>query len=421
MSLERTKSLFQAMMEHSALLDKLITVITDPIHYQVKGSDKNIKLLENAGLVHEVEDEYFMPGENIDALHQLLNSSIFADEAPPELDSWKASFKNISMNYKSLSEQELSDSTINSLPELQKAGTLSFSFTNKLQRQLRNIESDISNNLNRFPRLEDKVRQSNYYLSQLHGLQSEYMTRLTYYDLKKLSTTPDTDKIVLEMDKRLYELRNLLKRVYNRVSEFNFHVRKQTKRKNNLSAIFTELLSGQLELNAEDLGKQLLIDLSLLTENDKLYTAFHLAATNLTGEEELVLDELISRANIEPMLSDSIQARELSIEEYQEHRPEITTEDMNSVFEKKITEVTRNLFKSILTQEKPVSVMDFWVENSIEEVSQNAWLYIAGDSVFELSEEPDFKGKLSIKGVEEKQNTFTQITILRDLVIEASL
>lgn len=418
MSLEQTKALLNAMHENVDLIEMLTDVITEPVFYTKGKQDKTLALLKGAGLIEELDDDYFMPGERFDALQQIIDTSRFASTVSPDIGTWFKDFRQACQNYKLLSEQEVTDTSINSLSALRQVGRLSARITNSFQVEIREIDADIGNNLNNFPRHEDKIRQSQFYLDRLGEIQNEKLTRLTYNELMKLSTCDATAKIVLLMDRKLYDLRENLIRVLSRVSDFNFHVREQSKRKAKLSQLFNNLSNNALKLDADDLKIDDVRHLALPTEADVLKVAPHLAVTELGGVEEGVLNDLVGRANLSAMFDDVI-IEPMDKAVFMDERAPIDAAQLTNDYARRFAEISSNLFRNICSVGEPVSIMDYWLGEDFKDISPNAWLCVMGEQLFEVQDSLGGKDSaLIIRGVKRKRSEFTQIRILSDILVE---
>lgn len=418
MALEQIKSLLKALYENAALIELLTEVITEPVYYEKGNQDKTISLLKGAGIIEELDEDYYMPGEKFDSLQLIIDTSRFAASVSPDISTWIKDFRNACQDYKSQSQQEITDSSIDSLKALRKVGRLSARITSGFQIEIREIDADIGNNLNNHPSHEDKIRQSQFYLDRLSEIQNDKLTRLTYKELMKHSTCPETAKVVRVMDRKLYELREQLIRVLNRVSDFNFRVREISKRKQSLSRMYHQLSSGEIKLDAEDLSLVKIKRLTILSADDAFHFTPHLAATELERVEESVLNDLISRANLSPMLNDVV-IEEMDKAVFMEERAPIDVSRLRDDYAARFAGITKNLFSKILESENPVSLNEYWTHGDFKDISPNAWLCVMGDKLYELQEGVNVdKDSLVICGVKHRASENTQIRILTDITAE---
>jgi len=402
MTPESTKDLLKAMLDHYELLFNLSDVLDEELFFSPDKQHKNITLLKDAGLIEEMMPDHFIPGLNIDALRDIIDTTQYNTSTSINVTEFKNELKEACQAYRSERQQLLKSehSQANPRRRLQSVQNICMREVNKFRKRLNQIESDISGNLGSYSNPEDKIRRSAFYLELLQNLSENTLSHLVLERLLILSTTDETNRIIEKMSRRLEAIREKMKILYVKVQDFNLKVRRQSEKSRLISLTYLQLSYNELRFDDEDLTDELVMDNAFLSDSLSFHYRPNIALHNLSQVEQGVLMDLIDKANPEWFYEDD-EIPEIEEESFLEQMPSIAISSRTDAYNNLISEQFRALAKQIKQAGKPVSVMMHWQgEGTLkEQVNPSAWLYIIGVKMFEAKKDFAKNKTLKIRGL----------------------
>lgn len=422
MTHESTKQLLKAMYDHYELLHELSDIIEDDGYfYPVEKQNKGITLLKDAELIEEMLSEHFIPGVNIDALRDIIDTTHNNTSAHVDVNAFKRDFKVRCEEYASEQKSLLEgDSTANPSRRLQSVKNLCMRQVNSFRKELNKIEADMSGNMSGLKTFEDKIRRSSSYLSTLKDMIEGKLSHLVLEKLQSLSVNNETYRVLQGMSRRLEVIRDKVILLNKKVEDFNLKVRRQSEQSRLINLTYQQLSSGDLRIDEEDIEDTLLTENSFVSESLAYEFKSNIAIHDLTGEEEGVLLTILDK--IDPSIFDELieEAAELDELSFYEQMPSISVATQQDEYKTLISDQFKSLSRKTKQSDASVSVMTHW-QQELELTScmnANAWLYIIGTKMFDVKRSLASNRQLKIRPVYEKTSQHTQVQILRDLTLE---
>lgn len=421
MTPESTKQLFKAMLDHSELLHGLSDIVEDDGYfYSIEKQSKSITLLKDAELIEEMLSEHFIPGINIDALRDIIDTTQNNASAHVDVNAFKREFKVRCEEYASEKIRLLEgDNTAHPARRLQAVRNLCMRQVNSFRKELNKIESDMSGNMSGLKTFEDKIRRSSSYLSALKDMIENKLSHLVLEKLQNLSSSNETYRVLQSMSRRLEVIREKVILLNKKVEDFNLKVRRQSEQSRLISLTYQQLSCGDLRIDEEDIEDTLLLENPFVSESLAYQFKSNIAIHDLTGEQEGVLLNILDK--IDPTIFDEMQeAPEIDELSFYEQMPPLSVSSQQDEYKTLVSNQFKSFSRKTKQADMPVSVMEHWQEESelVSCINANAWLYIIGIKMFDVKKRLSSNRELKIRPIYEKTSKHTQVQILRDLTIE---
>jgi hypothetical protein len=395
------KRISNAIGAHADLLAGILTSTDgDFQNTNIKVNDQYINLLVTARLIEEVDPTTYMEGENFELFEGIINTTLHGVNELHDIKLWKEDFKNACLDFEKEENYQLEKNSHQVNPHLKKVKRLVRKMPFNIRKDIRLVSIDLSNDMDRFGNSEEKETMSERHQKKLSYIQDEYLTRIEYKELIKHAKSTEIKGLVIELADKLNNIREELKNVLARLSDFLTKLKMINKRKVMMRKALYSRMNNQFEYIDALLNEEEIISIAGLPEEDCFKVSVSPPMDMSENFDRSVTNEVLGQIKLKEKFFDRIHnLREIEVIGPQkfivsDFEDGVSKSDLEMLTEKRY----EFMAKAIKTREN-ISLHKFYkesVENELPMFSANSWLlHNLEELSLILHENDDFSKKLT--------------------------